>query len=199
MVAALLIAMAWIAKRFLLEGGDPMPPRPGAPINAPASKPDFKSAAADAALQVRAQDIGKKVRIIGRLGKPMGERLKVKGEWREPSEVTKPNGLHFLVTHVDGTELAEPVEFPEDLVDVKLLGDSNLSWIKWKKKQPVAGEVWEFRGYELGQFRYVNLGWLEYEIRGGMPPQAPNWGNDSFISDLSGVIVEQSSDETSAQ
>ncbi len=182
--------MVWIAKKFLLDGGDPMPPpkAPAAPVNAPASESDAKSTAAEGKILLRFQDLGKKYDIIGKLGKPMGATIKVKGKWRDPSDVTKSSGLHFLVTQIDGKELAEPVEFPEGLVDVKLFADGH--WTEWKKMQPVAGEVWEFRGHEDWHSGKTWLANVEFEIRGGMPSQAPNWDYASGISDLVGVIVE---------
>jgi len=86
------------------------------------------------------KDIPERVKIIGKLGRPLGELVIVRGRWVDVSR-EKPGLPLFFVDQVDGKLLNPPAEFVE--------------------VQPVAGpdsvvrgmgEAWELRGVETGGF-----------------------------------------------
>lgn len=112
-------------------------------------------------------DIGNKVQIIGRLGKPMNTMMGLRGEWRKPEEYAKPrntDALDFYVSHVDGTKLSSPIRFLEYCVEVSpgLRQDALL--------KPAAGEIWECRACEVGSF--PNAASMHWEDFYGTPVSA---------------------------
>src|ERR1700722_7251212 len=62
-------------------------------------------------ISIKAVEIGSTVQIIGRLGKPMGTLMSLRGQWRMPSNTPKPPSLEFHVTHVDGHRLPKEEGF----------------------------------------------------------------------------------------
>jgi len=97
---------------------------------------------------VAAADIGNSVQVIGRLGKPMAEIIKLEGHWEEKEYIAKGSQYFFRVTKVDNEALASPVDFDPNIVEIiddDAVGD--------KKVQ--LGENWSFQGMELGQYRYA--------------------------------------------
>jgi hypothetical protein len=53
-------------------------------------------------IAINVEDIGDSVILIGRLGKPLGTKMKMRGLWSMPEAVQKDNSPRFTVTHIDG-------------------------------------------------------------------------------------------------
>lgn len=121
---------------------------------------------------VRVQDIPTTVQLIGRLGKPLGSLLTIRGKWIKPKDNVKDNSLRFLVAFVGGKELSEKVEWnhaqigailsrprgrgpkPGELWDWKFdWGGSN------PPPAPADGDTWEILGVETGCFD-----WYSHEV-----------------------------------
>jgi hypothetical protein len=98
-------------------------------------------------ISINAKDIGKRVTIIGHLGKPLGELVNVRGSWhdqrrrmgRRPLKAPK---MLFVVTHVNGELLETHATF--ERVAVSHRGE--------KPPEPLHGVVLEMRGVERGRF-----------------------------------------------
>src|SRR5262245_53336621 len=52
--------------------------------------------------RVNVDEIGGSVVLIGRLGKPLGEKMTVRGQWVPAPQRAKDNSPRFNVTEVDG-------------------------------------------------------------------------------------------------
>jgi len=94
-------------------------------------------------IMVHYSDIPKRVQIIGKLGRPLGELVTVRGKWTAPS-LAKP-GLPtiFMVNQVNGRFLDPPAEFD----DVEPVWEKDAEFTK-----ETVGEEWELRGVETGGF-----------------------------------------------
>ncbi len=105
-------------------------------------------------LHIRVSDIGKTVTLIGQLGKPLGQKLTVRGRWsipvsKEKGTVLKDNSPRFTVTEVDGVRFEGKVEF-------------NIGQIRpatYRRKNPLPdfedwasldNQVWTMTVYETG-------------------------------------------------
>ena len=91
---------------------------------------------------IRADEIGRSVRLLGKLGSPIREVMSVSGIWVKLTEgPSKPgSSLWFRVAEVNGKRLNKPMEFRA--LDVEVLGKGG------KTIEPVNGEQWELRAYE---------------------------------------------------
>lgn len=108
---------------------------------------------------VVASDLPNKAVIVGRLGKPMGTLVNIRGMWTTRERRDEPT-LVFLVTHVEGRLLQEPVRF---------------SWIDSfsptgaipppaRDRERAEGIEWEMRAWESGRYRGVPKGaYAEFE------------------------------------
>ena len=132
---------------------------------------------------VSAADLSsRKVVVTGRLGAPLQHMMTIRGTWHfpetYPDKAVKDGSLRFRVSHVDGKELAEPVDFKKQLVHVTRFRDDDAL-------PPADGATWEFRGYETGRFRerppeyYAELGMA---VQTAWPPE--------FTTELEGFIPE---------
>lgn len=80
--------------------------------------------------------------IIGRLGIPIGSFCTIRGVWIEDPLRFKTTEWWFRVTHVDGNELTELLEYPSfAVINASGGGQEPLA-------DPVVGEVWELRVFE---------------------------------------------------
>jgi len=95
---------------------------------------------------VNAADLGKSVKIIGRLGKPMSEAVAIEGVWLF-DRGTKASPYVFHVTTVAGKPLETPVEFNQVVV--------TLDSVRVTDEDSSLGETWSCVAVELGQFRNV--------------------------------------------
>ena len=97
---------------------------------------------------ILASDIGTRVRIIGRLGCPLGELVTIQGAWISLDELAgapvKDYSPSFVVASVNGKKLEKPVPFEAPFFTRAWDGEA----IPQKK-----GHVWELRGCETGGFR----------------------------------------------
>lgn len=105
----------------------------------------------DGKLQVSVDDLGKTAELIGRLGKPLGRWVTIKGKWALPVSREKPSGLKFTVTHVSDTKLEKPVEFDVALVKV-VDRRGNDATPKEEDEDKFDGRTWTLKGYETGEF-----------------------------------------------
>jgi hypothetical protein len=131
-------------------------------------------------------EIGKGVRLIGRLGAPLEQMITVEGSWSYPPGNPKEGSLIFSASSVDGKALEKPVQFYAGLVDVVQQG---------KKVTPNGGEKWTLRGFETGQYHYQGKTPAEYYRESGKPApetmQAAVWMRP-FTSNLVGVLRSRS-------
>ena len=98
---------------------------------------------------VRVSDIGDSIILIGRLGKPLGEKMVIRGKWSLPKESVKDSSPRFTVTSVDERSLETPVEF--NLGQMRLLTtnhrDAKPKQEDWKSLDSVE---WQMTAYETG-------------------------------------------------
>ncbi len=92
-------------------------------------------------MAVDCKDIPRKVAITGKLGRPLGELVTIRGRWTAPTR-SKPGGPVFRVEEIDGKVLDAPVEF--DRVSPILESKGHPT--------PQVGDAWEVRGVETGGF-----------------------------------------------
>lgn len=102
-------------------------------------------------MQISVEELGKTADLIGRLGKPLGTWVTIKGKWALPDSREKPSGLKFTVTHVSGTKLGRPAEFDVSLVEVVDRRGNDVT-PKWEDRNNFDGQTWTLKGYETGEF-----------------------------------------------
>jgi hypothetical protein len=128
-------------------------------------------------ITIRADDIGDKVMVLGRLGHPLGEMMTVKGVWAAPKSTESwKDRLIFHVTSVNGKQLAEPAIFNVYVVDVVDRARKTVC--------PSAGELWEVRAYENWSLRNQPADYWK-EVNMQIPSPAPQNG-----AQLVGVLVQ---------
>lgn len=98
-------------------------------------------------------ELMKTVKLIGRLGVPIGDPCTIKGKWTV--NTSKPGDELLLAVHeVNGKSLREPVYFEAESVF------SILSSVT--KQEPKKDEQWRMRVVETGEFRgYSDAVWKE--------------------------------------
>lgn len=111
-------------------------------------------------IMVNSSDIPDKVRILGKLGQPLGQLVTVRGKWTTPF-LSKPAELPvFIVNQVNDRPLDKPVEF----INVEPVGGREAEFAK-----KTVGEEWVLRGVETGGFEgFSDQVWAEL----GQPPMA---------------------------
>lgn len=111
------------------------------------------------ACMVNIQDVGTVVKLIGVLGKPLGEKVQIKGRWHLPNDISKDDSLRFTVTHVNSCLLSSPIEYNMKQVRWTRLSDGgrvsgvvDFSELHFKleanKRLPAPGEEWNCTAYE---------------------------------------------------
>jgi len=114
-------------------------------------------------ITVRADELGGRVTVIGRLDSPLRSVLTVSGVWQKYNMRAKPGDVVSLfVDEVNGKRLASPVEFRD--LDVAVCDPTGAP------VQPAIGQRWVLRAYETWPDYYHPP---EFEIAMGRPPQAP--------------------------
>jgi hypothetical protein len=139
----------------------------------------FHPSSTDEITMISYKDIPNRVQIVGKLGRPLGELVKVRGRWKE-GDKSKPSGPVFVVEELDENVLTSPVEFSSDKVTPVLRRPNDPT--------PVVGKVWEFRGVETG--RLVGFSEEVWKEVGTRPAQA--YG---FLTELCYISVRQSPQE----
>lgn len=101
-------------------------------------------------IEISVDDLGKTAELIGRLGKPLGTWMTIKGKWALPKEVVKDFSLRFTVTHMNGEKLEEPIEFRLDQIRaVDRRGNSVMP--EFKDRNRFDGRTWTLTAYETGR------------------------------------------------
>jgi hypothetical protein len=113
-------------------------------------------------VDVQGRDLGARLRVIGSLGLPLGERIRIRGEWYRPKgklPLKDPSPL-LRVTEVNGKPLEEEVIFPAPFV---------VPAPQTERLKPRPGDSWEVEGYEVGGFMGTP-DWALTEIYGDVVP-----------------------------
>ena len=118
-----------------------------------------------APVTVRAEEIGRSVTVLGRLGHPLHEMMTVRGVWLESDEVlSKPdNPLRFHVTHLNARQLDPAIEF--HVYDIMVQEKPGI------EVEPAKDEQWELRAYETWPVRdHPQDYWAEFDEPSPAPP-----------------------------
>lgn len=141
----------------------------------------------DGKLQISVDDLGKTADLIGRLGKPLGSWVTIKGTWALPKNVAKDYSLRFTATHVNGMKLPSPVEF--NIGQVRAVDRHGKDVLPdFKEQRKLDGRTWTLKGYETGRLDIQTP--PEYFKAIGRERQAvqkPYWTRP-FISEFNGVL-----------
>src|SRR5262245_17379325 len=103
--------------------------RPGSSQSQSQSEPQSRKS-------ISIDDIPQWVQIIGRLGKPLGEAVTVRGQWEQPPGRAKVNALRFIILSVNGIKPEKPVWFHRRYVNVDR---GSLE----PKIEPKNGDIWQ--------------------------------------------------------
>jgi hypothetical protein len=141
-------------------------------------------------ISVKAADIHSgRAKIIGLLGRPMGEVVTIHVERYAPAGFPKASNPRYRVTRIDGKAVDPPIEFePYWLSAVTQDGRSaakeKVRW-DWKayyggKLRPpriLAGELWEVEGVEACR---THISVAQWDERGPIVQEAPGPGAAGF-------------------
>ena len=136
----------------------------------PATQALTPLSSSDPNIAIRVDDIGKvrpigqAVTLIGRLGRPLGTKLQLRGRWklrqvsRVPNYIQSP--FRFVVFEVDGNQLAESVEFGHDQIKAEFLkwsaedqaADPKRTNAMPSELEQLNGKEWVMTAYETGRF-----------------------------------------------
>ncbi len=117
-------------------------------------------------------EIDDSVRLIGRLGIPLGTMVSVVGTWGYPDQSkgrTKDYSLRFTITSINGKSIPHPIIFPIHSVSVTN-GDRSSLIPPTERHADLDGKRWLLRVYETGQYTVVPT---EYWAYVGHPAMAP--------------------------
>jgi len=134
-------------------------------------------------IEVSVDEVGNGLIPIGRLQKPLGTLMTVRGTWSLPKYVANDNSLRFTVTHVDGTKLADPVEF--NVEQTKIVTKDYGRPVRDRHDRSLDGVAWTLRAFETGS---VELMPKEY-FSETLPFAVPYYYRD-FTSRLNGILQE---------
>lgn len=102
-------------------------------------------------IEISVEELGKTADLIGRLGKPLGSWVTIKGKWALPDRRVKDYSLKFTVTHVNDVKLKQPVEF--NVAQVSVANSRGESVIpKHENQKQLDGQTWTLKAYETGEF-----------------------------------------------
>lgn len=100
-------------------------------------------------MQASVDDIGKNLILVGRLQKPLGTMMTVRGRWRIPDGVPKDASPRFTVSHVEGKRLDQPIEF--HIAQLSVFTKRGASAIPPHDRQSdLDGVEWTLWAYEIG-------------------------------------------------
>lgn len=152
-----------------------------------AAAPDAVADSTPPVTKINVDDIGVKATLIGRLGKPLGTMVTVKGKWSYPDGRVKDYSLRFAVSHVNDEKLDEPVEFNIAQVIIKDRRGRNMIPNGEVRKQ-LDGRTWTLKAFETGR---IHITPPEYYTAIGLgPSQTPYWAS-AFTSEVIGVLQPQ--------
>ena len=132
-------------------------------------------------------DLGTDFELIGRLGRPLGTMMTIKGIWGYPDQSngpTKVYDLQFSITEIDGITCKNPLIL--DVWSVHVIDKQRRSLIPPHEKHgELDGVTWELRAYETG--RHYSMPQEYYNFQGPIAMrQSP-----PFVSELVGYIPER--------
>ena len=142
--------------------------------------------------RIPVDELGKSADLIGRLGKPLGSWVTIKGTWSYPKSRNgrrpKDASLRFTVSHVDGVELAKSVEFNIAQIDAKN-SQGQSAFQEFKDRRKLDGRTWTLKAYETGRLK-IDTPPEYYEAIGiaSYPAQEAYWNFDKFVSEIHGVL-----------
>ncbi|WP_339683990.1 hypothetical protein [Gimesia maris] len=165
------------------------------------------SQATDTPSQIDVSKIGSSVTLIGRLGKPLGTKMQIKGTWIADEPVGEPP--LFSITNVDGVKLGKPVVFykgqiqattkrssirrPSSTVEVPKPYNALSDYDANPSSSSLIGEKWTMIAYETG---YINITHSDFNPKEEVHPAMPVWSRP-FTSELVGMVI--SNDESVKQ
>ena len=141
---------------------------------------------------ISVNDIGGKIRLIGRLGEPLGKMMTVTGTWAYPSTppgvLSKDGSLRFTVSHVNDKQLIKGITFNISQVSA-VTKDGKNAMPKPEDERSLDGLSWTLRAYETGRH---NIEQKAFWTDGGSKvwPLAPYW-EKPFTSELVVVIPKK--------
>lgn len=137
----------------------------------------------NAPIEVSVDEIGKNLILIGRLKKPLGTLLTVRGKWSYPHSRVKDYSLRFTVTHLDGQKLRDPIEYNVSQLMV-VTKDGSPAIPPRKRHEQLVGVEWTLRAYETGFLHIVSPEAFQNDpVPGGLP-----YYFDTFTSEINGVL-----------
>ena len=93
--------------------------------------------------------IGSSVILVGRLGKPLGTKIIIKGKWHLPGDLAKDSSAFLVIHEVDEVALPSPVKFHVNQLEITT--KQRLKAIPPLKSQSkLAGKEWSMIAYETG-------------------------------------------------
>jgi hypothetical protein len=87
--------------------------------------------------------IQKKYVILGKTGHPLGQFVRLEGQWKRREGITKGDPFYFVVTRFNGGDVQTAIEF--DRNEIISSGEQEMPAV-------VENAVWELAGYETGGF-----------------------------------------------
>jgi hypothetical protein len=139
---------------------------------------------------ISVDEIGRSVELIGRLGKPLGTKMEIRGRWLLPTDDmagAKDSAPRLTVTEVDGKALARPVEF--HIAQVRAMTAEHADALPtYEQRERLGGQEWSMIAYEKG---YLAVGPDEYlDKRRVFPAVAePYYHGTPFVSQLVAVVA----------
>lgn len=131
---------------------------------------------------INVADIGDSVMLVGRLGKPLGQKLTIRGTWSLPKDVVNDFSPRFTVTSVDHQQLSNPVEF--NLGQMRLLTPDHRDAIPARKHWDALDSVeWQLIAYETGR---IEITPDEYREKN---PVFPNVGMPYYTKPFTSQLV----------
>ena len=132
--------------------------------------------------QIAVDSIGKDTILVGRLKKPIGTLMMMRGKWSYPDERAKDYSLRFTVSHVDDRVLDQPLEFNVNQIDVfTKQGDNALP--PYEQHKQLVGVEWTLSAYETGTIEMTPGDFW----KGSQPRAAPYYFRP-FTSKVRGVL-----------
>ena len=134
--------------------------------------------------EIDVEQISKSVRLIGRLGKPLGEMIDVTGIWELPDARAKDYSPRFRILTIDGKEPKKTIVFHISSLSIKKSKDKSNALPSAPNQNDLDGKKWKLRVFESGEYTVVPN---EYWKKTGHPAMRRR---DPFESQLIGFKSE---------
>ncbi|MCC7339011.1 MAG: hypothetical protein IT422_28275 [Pirellulaceae bacterium] len=133
--------------------------------------------------RVSVEDVGTRLILIGRLGKPLGEEFEIRGHWHfPPTPYVKDYSLRFTVDSIDGKLIDKPIEF--NYAQLRFLDREHHDVIPaYAEHAKLDGECWTLIGYETGHIQ------IQPDEYGDPAPVFPVVGMPYFTRPFTSQIV----------